>query len=408
MNRDDLDTETIYAPRALAMTELPLIGMTLAGDEHWSARFWEKVGRGQFIRCDCESVRIVGEKLRLSYNSQRRPPPGFRESLARTISSWTQEVQDDVARLRVGIVGLGNVGAIVGEALARTGVQHLRLIDFDSVKTVNLDRLLHATERDARCGRSKVEVMRKALLLSATAAHPQIEACELSVVEEDGFRAALDCDALFSCVDRPWPRAVLNLVAYAHLIPVIDGGIRVTLKDGRLRSADWKAHVAAPGRRCLECLEQYNPAHVTLERQGDLDDPSYIEGLSPENPLRGNENVFAFGLAAGSLEVLQLLTMVVAPGGVSDIGSQHYNIKTGEILRDIKDCKATCLYSNALLGVGDQAPLSPLGVDSAARTEQEGRRRRRRSREAKIGRAAERLRSFVDRLELLGQGAPPP
>jgi molybdopterin-synthase adenylyltransferase len=382
MSLDDLDTENIYAPRALAMTELPLLGLTLAGDQFWSARAWEKVDRGTYERRDCESVRVVGERLQMSFHPTLRPAPGFRESLTRTISAWGEAAQADLARLHVGIVGLGNVGALVAEALVRSGVEWLTLIDFDTVKTVNLDRLLNATERDAELARSKVEVASDSLVEHATAAHPRIDTYEWSVVEQEGFRAALDCDVLFSCVDRPWARAVLNFAAYAHLIPVVDGGIRVRTKDGEMRSADWKAHVAIPGRRCLECLEQFNPAHVTLERQGDLDDPTYIDSLPDDHGLRSNENVFAFGMAAASLELMQLLQMVVAPGGVSDVGSQHYNFKTGKIDIEERGCNPGCPYSEQLVALGEDAFFSPLGKHPVAEEERAARSSRTAARQA--------------------------
>jgi hypothetical protein len=399
MSRDDRETEQLYAPRALAMTDLPLLGMTLSGDEFWSARFWERVGRGDYARRDCESIRVVGEQLRPSFHPELRPRPSFREALSRTISAWGEETQADLARLHVGVVGLGNVGAIVAEALVRSGVERVTLIDFDTVKTVNLDRLLNATERDAELSRSKVETARRALLRHATASRPRIEAHEWSVVEEEGFRAALDCDVLFSCVDRPWPRAVLNVAAYAHLIPVVDGGIRVRVKDGRLRSADWKAHVAAPGRRCLECLGQFNPADVTLERQGDLDDPTYIETLPADHPLRSNENVFGFGLAASSLEVMQLLQMVTAPGGVADIGSQHYNFKTGRIDPETRGCNDNCPYSTQLVAVGEDAFFSPLGEHAAAHEERADRASRQLQRDVRLGRLTDRLYDAVARAD---------
>lgn len=374
LSHDDDSTESTYAPRALAMTELPLLGLTLAGDGFWSGRLWEKTGRGAYARRDCESVRVVGERLAVSFQPTLRPRLHFREELARTVSAWGEAAQADLARLHIGIVGLGNVGALAAEALVRSGVEWLTLIDFDTVKLVNLDRLLNATLRDARLHRSKVEVARDALLEHATAANPRIDVYEWSIVEEEGFRAALDCDVLFSCVDRPWARAVLNYAAYGHLVPVVDGGIRVRTRSGRLRSADWKAHVAAPGRRCLECLEQFNPAWVTLERQGDLDDPVYIETLPDDHPLRGNENVFAFGMAAASLELMQLLQMVVAPGGVADIGSQHYNLKTGTIDLETRGCEPGCPYSELLLGQGEDAFFSPWGDHLAAEAEREARR----------------------------------
>ena len=293
------------------------------------------------------------------------------------------------------MVGAGSVGVPVAEALVRTGIANVRLIDFDSVKTINLDRLLHASERDVRLARSKVESARRGLILAATAADPEIEAFEYSVVEEDGFRAALDCDALFSCVDRPWPRAALNLIAYAHLIPVVDGGIRVRVKNQRLYSADWKAHVVGPGRKCLECLGQYDPQHVTLERQGDLDDPSYIEGLPADSPLRSNENVFGFALAAASLEVQHFLRLVIAPGGIADIGSQHENFKTGQIDRDIEDCRPTCWYSGKLVGTGEAAGVQIASRHPVAERERAERQQRQRRGSVRIRR---RLLTTVDRL----------
>ncbi len=239
MTSEDEDAERGFAAQAMAVTGHPLLGMTLARDGHWSARFWERVGRGEYERRGCETVRVAGDRLRVTYDERLRPSPRFRPELERTVSAWGPEVQSDLARLKVGVVGAGSVGALVAEALARMGIENLRLLDFDTVETVNLDRLLHARRRDAALTRSKVEVLRRALLRSATAASPLIEALEWSIVEEEGLRAALDCDVLFSCVDRPGPRLVLNIVAYAHLIPVVDGGVRVeTLGGRRLRAAD--------------------------------------------------------------------------------------------------------------------------------------------------------------------------
>jgi hypothetical protein len=396
MSRDDVNAERDHAAQAFAATGLPLVGMTLATEDgRWSARTWRKTGPRVFERFDCISVRSVGSRLSLSFNPDLLPAPPPIEEQLRTRSAWGDAQQDDIARLRVGVVGLGSVGALVAETLARTGVQRLRLIDFDAVERHNLDRIVHATDRDI--GRAKVEVAAERLKLSATAREPEIESLDLSVVEPDGLLAALDCDVLFSCVDRPWPRHVLNFIAYAHLIPVVDGGILVEVTARRLmRAANWKAHIAAPGRRCLECLGQYDTGLVEAERHGQFDDPEYIKRLPDDHPIKRNENVFAFSMGCAALEVGQLLSMIVAPSGVSDYGAQNYHFVSGTIDLDTRGCNANCPFGGSLLAQGDRSGFVVTGPHEVAESA-----RRERNQPGRPRHARPPLRGWLRRLSHL-------
>ena len=355
MSDDDIKAERNNAGAAKGATGLPLVGLTLGTDGAWSARFWGKTAPRTYKRRWCSNVRVVGEKFSVTYAEELMPRPRLKEELRRTVSSWGEDVQADLARLRIGVVGAGSVGSIIGEALARTGIKHIKLIDFDTVEFVNLDRLLHATKFDALMYRSKVRSLASGLRRSATADGFIVDEIERSVGEEEGFREALDCDVLFSCVDRPWGRSVLNFIAYAHLIPVIDGGIHIKVtKRGTLKSADWKAHIASPERRCLECLGQYDPSLVAADQEGYFDNPHYIAGLPDDHPIKRNENVFAFSLSAASFEMMQMLMMIIGPFGVANAGQQMYHFVPGIFDKPkFELCDENCLYPD-MLAKGDR------------------------------------------------------
>jgi molybdopterin/thiamine biosynthesis adenylyltransferase len=234
-------------------------------------------------------------------------------------------------------------------------------MDFDGVEQHNLDRLVYATREDV--GKPKVDVLERHLSTVATAAPFRVEKVDKAVYETDGFAAALDCDVLIACVDRPWGRYILNLIANAHLIPVVDGGISVrTNRFGHLAAADWRAHTAVPGRACLQCLGQYDPAYVQMEREGLLDDPTYIENLPKGHPLKARENVFAFALACGSMQILQLIAYVVAPLGLSNPGAQHYHF-VGNMTEpaSLDPCHAACVFRE-LIALGDHSGIIATGV----------------------------------------------
>lgn len=356
MSDMDVTSERRMAPPMLGTTGLPLVGLTMGTDSALSARFWVRTGRQEFERRWCGTVRVVGDPFNVTYMDRLAPEPKFKKALKRTYSAWGEAKQNLLARLHCGVVGLGSVGAIVAESLVRMGVETVSLIDFDEVKEHNLDRLLHATIEDI--GRLKVDVAAEHLITHATADEVDIRVHSKSIARPCGLEAALDCDLLFSCVDRPWPRQVLNMLAYAHHIPVVDGGIRVRVKpNGKMRGAEWRSHVAVAGRSCLECLGQYDPAYVTLERQGLLDDPRYIEGLPADHALRQNENVFGFALGAAGLMVSQFLSFVVQPVGMGNPGAQTYHFATGMMDTDVTNtCSVDCPFV-AHSGAGDGFPF---------------------------------------------------
>ena len=100
---------------------------------------------------------------------------------------------------RVAVVGLGGVGAWAAEALARTGVGHLTLIDADDLCVSNTNRQLPAIA--GQYGRNKAEAMAERV----RAIHPQIDvdpvahfltASNLDAMLDRNFDLVLDaCDS---------------------------------------------------------------------------------------------------------------------------------------------------------------------------------------------------------------------
>ena len=360
MSRDDIAAEQNNAGAVFGATGLPFLGLTLAGNGAWSSRFWERTAPRTYPVSWCASVRVVGDSLRPTFMDRLAPIPRPTEQQVRTISAWGEESQANLVRLRAGVVGAGSVGGMIAESLARTGFEDITLIDFDIVKKHNLDRLNYATARDI--GRAKVELLAEYLRERATAANFRVEPVVAAVYEEKGYRAALDCDLLFACVDRPWGRYVLNLIAFAHLIPVIDGGIRArTNRLGKLAAADWRAHTTAIGRPCLQCLGQYDPGHVQLEREGMLNDPKYIEQLPKDHPLKSRENVFAFSRACASLQTLQMLALTLAPLDQPNPGSQLYHFVGGFMEEPtFGACHPECLFPS-FIAQGDSCGIVATG-----------------------------------------------
>ncbi len=85
---------------------------------------------------------------------------------------YTNDGLEKLSAAKVCVVGMGGVGSWAVEALARTGIGHIQLIDLDDICVTNTNRQIHAHQ--GNYGRLKAEAMAERVL----AINPQ---CQVSV-----------------------------------------------------------------------------------------------------------------------------------------------------------------------------------------------------------------------------------
>ncbi len=86
----------------------------------------------------------------------------MKEQFKRTELIFSIENMEKLYNSRVIVFGIGGVGGHLVEALARSGVGHIAIVDFDDVEITNINRQLVALH--STIGRSKVDVLKERLL----------------------------------------------------------------------------------------------------------------------------------------------------------------------------------------------------------------------------------------------------
>lgn len=318
-------------------TGWPLVGMTIGTDGHWSARIW-KGNAVKRSRLMSKKVRVV-ERSRLVVWQQPIHNRRRSDRQRRTVQSWGEAKQRCIEAVRIGIVGLGSVGSVVAEGLARLGIRDVVLIDHDTVENHNLDRLLNAGPRDV--GRLKTDIAERAVRKGSSARAVRVKNLPIPLQTREAYAQAKDCDILVSCVDGPVARDVLNRIAYRDGVPVVDGGVEIRTSDdtGNMYAARWKVHLVNPYNECLRCKQQYTSSDVIMELDGSWNSPSYIR-TNTERPE--GQNVFNISLSVGS-EILNMITrMLVADSWWPDQQGFERNLVTGRTKTQQEACMQNC------------------------------------------------------------------
>lgn len=136
---------------------------------------------------------------------------------------------------RVAVVGVGGVGSWAAEALARSGVGRIALIDLDHVAESNTNRQVHALG-DAY-GKAKVVAMGERIAAINPAC--DVQAIEAFVTPENAAALAAGHDLVLDCIDQVRSKAALVACCCAQRIAVITCGAAGGRVDPtRLRTDD--------------------------------------------------------------------------------------------------------------------------------------------------------------------------
>jgi tRNA threonylcarbamoyladenosine dehydratase len=100
-----------------------------------------------------------------------------------------------IRRAHVAVVGIGGVGSWAAEALARSGIGALTLIDLDHVAESNINRQIHALE--STVGQAKVQAMRERI----AQIHPRCRVHEVEEFVEPGNWPELLPDGVDGVID---------------------------------------------------------------------------------------------------------------------------------------------------------------------------------------------------------------
>lgn len=232
-------------------------------------------------------------------------------AISNPVMAFGSHMTGSFARQTACVIGVSGTGSLVTELLARKGIGHLILIDFDTIERRNLNRIVNSTIADADANRSKTRMMAEAI--ARYAPNTKVTIIDAPIDERDAVIAASSADILFSCVDSMAGRSIAELISRCCLIPLIDLGVTIPTRldpDGHPRVADVcgridfvrpdgpnltdRGVVTAEGLRREYLLENAPGAAKREIKAG------YIKGVHEEAP-----SVMALNMRAASDAVLE-------------------------------------------------------------------------------------------------------
>lgn len=242
------------------------------------------------------------------------------EQLSRTERLIGKENIEKLASARVAVFGIGGVGGYTVEALVRSGIGYIELIDHDTVAKSNLNRQIIAT-RDT-IGRDKVDVMKERILSINPNAEVVVHKCFFLPENKDDFDFS-KYTYVVDAVDTVTAKLTIIEEAGKAGVPVISSmGTGNKLDPTKFEVADISKTSVCPLAKVMRReLKKRGISHVKVVYSKE-------EALTPlteegESQCSGQNSEDITGRKK------------IAPGSISFVPSVAGLIIAGEVIKDI-------------------------------------------------------------------------
>lgn len=235
------------------------------------------------------------------------------DAFSRTTLLLGKEAMEQLKAARVAVFGLGGVGGYVVEALARSGIGALELIDHDTVSLTNINRQLLATHKTL--GMSKAQAAKQRVL----EINPNCDAVARELFFLPETAGAFDFqsyDYVVDAIDTVTGKLELVRSAQAAGTPIISSmGTGNKLDPSKFQIADISKTSVCPLARIMrkECAKRgIKKLKVLFSTEDPI--PSYPSAISSEELPEGRRAL---------------------PGSVAFVPSVAGLMIAGEVIRDL-------------------------------------------------------------------------
>lgn len=278
-SRIDLESHERGYPALLDIGGGVPVGALVYGHRSVAADIWMPDG----TRRSLGAYRIIGRTIKRLY---AKPPLHNNETDIehdRQIRMFGAAGQRVLCSSKVAVVGLGGVGSLVVEYLARLGVGTILAIDPDPIDGTNLSRVVGALPVDVEIGLLKTQIaIRHARELARDAT---LSAISLDVALDSVAQALRDCDYIFLAADSMRARLIVNALAHQYLIPVVQMGAKIRPDEtGHLEDAMSAVRHIRPASGCLWCNGFVDSTQLAIEAKSDAERKAQAYGVQQPDP----------------------------------------------------------------------------------------------------------------------------